>query len=327
MTTSHHTVALIGAGGIAAPHLRAWTALGAEVRVFSEAGAQALTADVPTATPVATLEQALQGADIVDVCTPTDTHAEIVARALDAGADVLGEKPLARTSADAAALVAQAERLGRKLMPAHVVRWFPAYERAQAGVAAGDLGELAVLRFSRTGAGPSRDWFHDVVRSGGIVMDQMIHDIDQALWLAGPVRELAAVGASGPRPVQTVQLVLEHRSGALSYVTGTWGPPGTTFRTTFEIAGTDGLLQHDSTAHPELRLDAAAAGESTGLLPPVHGTSPYHREIEAFQAWVDGGDPPPLEPADGVRAVAVAEAALRALERGDVVAVDEEVAA
>lgn len=314
--TAPPVVALIGAGGIARPHLQGWLALGARVRIHSHAGAAELAATSPDAEAVPTLEAALDGAEIVDVCTPTDSHPEIVRAALAVGLDVLCEKPLARTSAQAQQLVEEAAAAGRKLMPGHVVRWFPAYEALHAAVAAGELGALAVLRFTRTGAGPTAPWFHDVERSGGIVLDQMIHDLDQARWLAGEVVEVAAQQIVPVAGVTTAHLLLTHASGALSHVAGTWGPPGTTFRTTIEVAGTGGLLQHDSTAHPEVRLDAREVGASTGLLPPVIGTSPYHREIAAFLAWARGGDRPPLTASDGVAAIVLAEAALTSLTTG-----------
>lgn len=320
-------VALIGAGGIARPHLDGWASMGAEIRIHSLAGADELAGTEPGARAVASVAEVLDGADVADICTPTLTHPEMVRAAVGAGVDVFCEKPLARTAAEAEALVAEAEQAGVRLLPGHVVRWFPAYEQLHGAVAAGDLGELAVLRFSRTGSRPERAWFHDVAASGGIVLDQMIHDLDQALWLAGEVVEVSGQqSAAAADGVVTAQVLLVHASGALSHVSGTWGPVGTTFRTTFEVAGTAGLLQHDSTAHPEVVVDACAVDSSTGLLPPVHGTSPYQRILEDFWSWTQGGPQPRLTAADGVAAVRLAEAALEAVITGRTVRVAEGVA-
>ena len=323
-TLAAPAVALLGAGGIARPHAQGWIALGADVRVFSLQGAAELAADVPGVVAVDSIEAALDGADLVDICTPTTAHPENVYTAVAAGLDVFCEKPLARTAAQAQQLVEFADAAGVKLLPGHVVRWFPAYASLHSAVADGDLGELAVLRFSRTGSRPERPWFHDVALSGGIVLDQMIHDIDQALWLAGDVVE---VSAQQSRPAEdgvlTAQAVLVHTSGALSYVTGTWGPPDTTFRTTFEVAGADGLLQHDSTAQPEVVIDAHAIGGSTGLLPGVGAVSPYQLILADFLRWTQGGPPPRLTAHDGVAAVRVAEAALASIESGGTVRLTE----
>src|SRR5699024_8995040 len=122
----------------------------------------------------------------------TPAHPEIVRAALDADKDVLCEKPLALDPAEARDLVAHAERAGRTLFPAHVVRFFPQYAAARRAIDTGAVGQLAVLRFERTGSLPDRSWYADDDLSGGIVVDQMIHDIDQALWMAGPVERVYA---------------------------------------------------------------------------------------------------------------------------------------
>lgn len=325
MGTHPPVVALLGAGGIAAPHALGWAALGAQLRIHSVNGAEALAAATPGAVAVGSLEEALDGADVVDICTPTTVHPAHVRAAVAAGVDTFCEKPLARTAAEAQELVDLADAAGVKLLPGHVVRWFPAYERLHAAVEDGDLGDLAVLRFSRTGSRPDRPWFHDVELSGGIVLDQMIHDLDQALWLAGDVIDVTAQQSRGTADhVVTAQAVLTHASGALSYVTGTWGPVGTTFRTTFEIAGTGGLLQHDSTAQPEVTIDARDVGGSTGLLPPTGAVSPYQLILADFLAWTQGGPRPRLTAADGVSAVRVAEAALESIATGRTVRLAEQ---
>lgn len=123
-------VALIGAGGIARPHLDGWSSMDAEVRIFSADGAAELASEAPTARAVTTLQDALDGADAVDICTPTLTHPAMVRAAVGAGIDVFCEKPLARTAAEAAALVMEAELAGVRLLPGHVVRWFPEIGRA-----------------------------------------------------------------------------------------------------------------------------------------------------------------------------------------------------
>jgi predicted dehydrogenase len=325
MGSTDPVVALLGAGGIAAPHAQGWSALGARLRIHSVNGAEELAARTPGAVAVTSVDEAFDGADVVDICTPTTVHPENVRAAVAAGIDTFCEKPLARTAVEARELVDLADAAGVKLLPGHVVRWFPAYERLRAAVEDGELGDLAVLRFSRTGTRPDRPWFHDVALSGGIVLDQMIHDLDQALWLAGDVSD---VTAQQSRPtddrVVTAQVVLTHTGGALSYVTGTWGPVGTTFRTTFEVAGTGGLLQHDSTAQPEVTIDARDVGGSTGLLPPTGAVSPYQLILADFLAWVRGGPEPRLTAADGVAAVRVAEAALESIATGRTVRLTEQ---
>lgn len=314
------TVGVVGTGGISHAHAPAWPVLGAELHVFSTEGAEEYARRYG-ATVHESLPSLLAAVDLVDVTTPTLAHPDVVHAALDAGCDVLCEKPLARTVCEAQELVDHAARAGRLLFPAHVVRYFPEYAAARRAVRRGDLGELAVLRFERTGTSPDRPWFHDVAASGGILMDQMIHDLDQALWLAGPATSVyAAEHAGADGRVRSAHAVLEHRDGAISHCRGFWGPPGTRFRTTFSLSGTGGRLDHDSALHPVLAWDEvarSAEAEGNGFLPEVAAEdSPYVAEILDAVRSRAAGRAPGVSPADGVAAVAVAEAALQSIAEG-----------
>ena len=333
MTTSPHPgtapsadpaplrVGIVGTGGISRAHLPGWTELGAELHCFSLSGAEAFAAESGAAAH-GTLEELLAAVDVVDVCVPTPAHPEIVRAALDADKDVICEKPLALDPAEARDLAAHAERTGRTLFPAHVVRFFPQYAAAERAIATGAVGRLAVLRFERTGSLPDRAWYADDELSGGIVMDQMIHDIDQALWLAGPVERVYAQQsiASSDTAVRTAHVVLTHRSGAISHCRGFWGPVGTQFRYGFSLAGDGGLLQYDSAGDPGVVFDAVASARHAagdGFLPDVSTMrDPYAAEIVEFAAALAGGTPSRVDAADGALAVEVAHAALESLRTG-----------
>jgi myo-inositol 2-dehydrogenase/D-chiro-inositol 1-dehydrogenase len=127
--------------------------------------------------------------------------------------------------------------------------------------------------------------------------------------------------------VRSAHAVLTHVGGAVSSVVGTWAPTGTPFRTTFEIAGDQGLLRHDSTQHPPVVVwggatpDGPAAG--TGLLPSVLGETPFHTELAEFLAAFRGGPPPRVSAVDGVAAVVIAEAAIESIRTGRTVTLAE----
>lgn len=320
MSTDSPVVALIGAGGIARMHAQGWVELGAQMRVYSPSSAVRLASEFPNTAPFSSVAQAMMGADVVDVCTPTDIHESVAIQALESGLDVICEKPLGRTAAQARAIVAAADRAGRKLLPAHVVRWFHEYEAAHATISAGDLGIVDELHFTRTGRRPEPAWFHDLDRSGGMVLDLMIHDLDQALWLGGDVVEVT--GQTAPVALdfsESAQVHLRHAGGARSTIDATWGPPSTRFRTTFTITGSEGVLDHDSRAHRQGRMDERSARTQARHSPHVVSTSPYHQMLADFLAWHRGGPTPPITPVDGVRAVVLAEAALAAVQTGDTI--------
>ena len=317
-------IGLVGAGGIAHAHLPNLLKLG-EVVVHSTAGAPELVAAFGGQV-AHSLPDLLDRVDVVDVAVPTFAHAEIVRAALAAGKPVISEKPLALTDADAADLAARAESAGLPLYPAHVVRFFPEYVRLKEAVDAGTLGDLAVLRFSRSGAFPTRTkWFADHALSGGIIMDQMIHDLDMARWIAGDVVRVSAVTARIPddeNPVEAAHVLLTHASGAISHVAGLWGPQHLAFSTEYSVTGTRGSLAHSSPVERDYRADLAASGTSDGYLPQIDpAEDPYYLELREFLRAIQGGPAPRVTAADGVAAVSLANAALRSLETGQPVEV------
>ena len=156
----------------------------------------------------------------------------------------------------------------------------------------------------------------------------MIHDLDQARWIAGPVSTVLATqnprADSGLLRAPTVcHVVLTHASGAVSFVQGHWGAPGIRFSTSFDVAGSAGRLQYDSTATAEVQANLAAGARNGSYLPSLVGESPYTAEIRDFVRAFDGECEPLVTAWDGVVAIGIAEAALESLRTGGPVAFDE----
>lgn len=319
------TVGIVGAGRISHSHVPGWQALGADIVFYSLEDAEPVARRYG-AQVAESLEELLQRVDVVDVCTPTPAHVATVRAALMAGKDVVCEKPLARTAEDSRALVALAAQLRRKLFPGHVVRFFREYAAAKRAVDAGRLGDLAVLRFTRSGVFPAAPWFADEEASGGIIMDQMIHDLDQAVWMAGPVSTVFATGSRVEQtpPIETAHVLLTHESGAISHCRGLWGAPSTAFSYSFHIAGTGGVLSYDSQRDTGFDLDAAARQsilDNDGFTPKASfGESPFEAELREFGEAMLGGPEPRVSAQDGLYAVELSLAALESLKTGHPVA-------
>ncbi len=323
--TTQLRVGVVGAGGIASPHVAAWRRLGAEIAIYSIDDRAPALAAAHQATVCGSLDDLLAAADVIDVCTPTFAHDEIVIAAARAGRQVICEKPLGRTHAKAAAMIEACRAAGVGLYPGQVVRFYPEYAAAKQAVDDGVIGTPAVLRFSRRGAGPSRGWFHDVDLSGGIIVDQMIHDIDFARWIAGDVeRVFARITGGDPEPT-TAYAVLTHESGVLTHITGAWGHPRTVFRTSYSLSGSSGLLQHDSTGRPALTWDLAEPGrQGGGLLPGDAFTeSPFLTELREFADAITGGAPARVGAEDGLAALDIALAGLESARTGRAVSPKE----
>lgn len=286
-------VGVVGAGAMGATHAQAWRQLGVEVRLYSRRPATDLAARVG-ATLAPSYDDLLGSVDLVDICSPTPTHPDLVRAAVAAGRPVVCEKPLARTAAQAADLVEAADAAGVLLVPAHVVRFFAAYRRLHRAIGDGELGTVSTAHFTRrVEAPPPGTWFRDAEQSGEVVLDLMLHDLDQVLWHFGPVDNVTAssLGAGG----DSVRARLVHTSGVTTTVEATWGPPGTAFATTFEVRGDAGSLASDS------------------LREPSTGEDPYVAQLRDVRRAVETGSPAEVTARDGVEAVALAGRVLEAV--------------
>jgi len=136
----------------------------------------------PTATIVAALGEALAlGVDAVVIATPAHTHAALALEAMDAGADVFVEKPLAMSIADAEQCAARAAALGRVGMVGHLLRYHPTVVQLLDMARRGALGDL--LRVESARLSTSGD------RSASV------------LWTLGP-HDLSVLHALDPSPLR-----------------------------------------------------------------------------------------------------------------------------
>lgn len=322
-------VALIGAGLIARLHLDAWISTGASVRIYSKDGRAAELAREFGANAVNSLDEALDGADAVDICAPTSSHRDIAMTAIAAGVGVVCEKPLSADIAEAEEIVAAAEQAGVGLYPAHDIRFAPAFARLHELVAAGRVGAGAVARFDIAGYHP-RPWTgHASARSGGILTDQLLHGVDLAYWIFGDVvrvhahyqGEIAAPAPQGAVAVGTA--VLTHASGALTQIVSRWtATPVPPIRVTYHVSGTGGTVVYDSEWPQEIQVIGGTAG-SLGHL----GESPFVTEIREFAQAFLGGPEPRLGPRDALAAVRITQAAAESAWTGRAVELTEKGAA
>lgn len=310
------TIGLVGTGVIAASHAEALASMGLQVVVYSRsAQGREKFARKCGASTADSLDELISAADVVDICTPTNTHHPIALTAIAAGRHVICEKPLARTVDQALEMAEAARRAGVWLLPAHVVRFYPAYAAARSAVAEGALGEVSRMAFSRlTGHPGTESWFADAERSGGVVMDLSIHDLDAARWIAG---EVVAVSAelSSSQVGQRSQTTLTHSSGITSRALAGWERADVGFINTFEIVGSAGVLSFDIGQTPQFR------GEPAQPLPSVElTTSPMEAQLREFVDVIEGRSPAPRVTAeDGVAALSIALAATESARLGQTV--------
>jgi predicted dehydrogenase len=213
-------IAVAGAGAFGKNHLRVYRELEREnagVQLVAavdpdEARAAAITAEYGI--PVFPDADALLRADLhlnaATVAVPTVHHHAVASQLLDTGLDLLVEKPLAATLAEADDLVARAERAGRILQPGHLERFNPAVLAIQPHLRRPMFFEAHRLSVFTTRA-------LDV----DVVLDLMIHDLDIVLTFAhSPVREVRAVGLPIVSPkVDIANVRVEFESGCVANFT------------------------------------------------------------------------------------------------------------
>jgi predicted dehydrogenase len=191
-------VALVGCGAVAklfyTPALHELSRRG-ELQVVAvcdpaEPARVALAAEFPGARALASCGEAFDGARLAIVASPPRWHREQTELAFAAGLDVLCEKPLAGTAADADAMCAAARRAGRRLAAGHYKRFFPAHQWIKA--AAGGATPLGALRRIEIAEGGKFTWpaasasfFRRSETPGGVLLDLGVHWLDLLRWWLG----------------------------------------------------------------------------------------------------------------------------------------------
>jgi predicted dehydrogenase len=219
--------------------------------------------------------------EAVDLCLPTNLHADLAIAALRAGKHVLVEKPMALTGEDCDAMIRAAEENGRILMVAQVLRFLPAYSVTARMLKAGELGPVRATIFRRRCAAPAWSrWLDKKERSGGGIFDLLIHDLDFCLHLFGCPEAVSASGYEDlSRGIDWVTAELLYPAIGGVVVSGGWHhPKAFPFSMEYTIVADGGTVEFDSAGVPPTLY--RADGSSMPLAIP--DTDGYQSEIEYF---------------------------------------------
>lgn len=247
--------------------------------------------------------------DLVDLCVPTPLHAEMAIAALRAGKHVLCEKPMARTSAAAGAMVAAAASSGRHLMPAMCMRFWPGWSLLKKLVADQTHGKVLAARFRRVSAPParSRDFYFDGARSGGALLDLHIHDADFVQFLFGrPIRVSSAGRSQFSGAIDYVVTQYEVAGGATVHAEGGWLMTQG-FAMSYTVNFEQATFDFDSTRGAEaLRIDQPGEGSRFVRFEEPDGYAGQARHI--IDCIQTGRPPFVATPLDGLSSVEICEA-------------------
>jgi len=265
--------------------------------------------------------------DAVLIASSTDTHADLVEAAARAGKAIFCEKPLDLDRRRAKACAAVAEECRVPLMVAFNRRFDPNFARLESELRAGRIGSPEILRITSYDPAPPPIEF--VRRSGGLFRDMMIHDLDMACWLLGeePVELFAAasvlvepaIGEAGD--VDTAVVTLRMKSGVLCQIANTrravYG-----YDQRIEVLGSKGGLSAQNVVESTVVFSGAEGVVGDKPLPFFlqRYAEAYRRELDHFVTAVAGGTAPLVGAKEGIRALALADAAAESARTGRPVA-------
>jgi predicted dehydrogenase len=258
--------------------------------------------------------------DALDICLPSDQHFSAAQAALRSGKHVLVEKPLALDGNSADRLIVEARSAGRVLMTGHVLRFISEYRNLAKVLKDGRLGPVRASFFRRRCGAPvwSR-WLTDPARSGGAVMDLLIHDIDFCLHLFGKPELVSAVGHTDlSRGIDWIEArliyKLRYKEVGPVVISGGWHHPKSyPFQMEFTVVSDGGTLEFRSGGGPLSLFDASGSSERFD----EDGNDPFVEELKYFVECARNLRQPALcPPGESALAVKLARLFMESRDRG-----------
>lgn len=266
--------------------------------------------------------------DAVVVSSPNDVHAEHVLAVMDAGKPVLVDKPLSVDVGEGLDLWRASERSGVPVGVAHHARRLAGHRAAREWVASGDAGAVRMAHgnFSNNRALAMKpDAWHRSARGSeaGVLIQVGIHQVDALLSILGPVAEVNArfgYDVLGPDMPDVAAVTMTHVGGVVSTIASSWTTPSHYLTEIQAANGTMSFrLDHghwtsgDVDLHGEVLLRPADGPAE--VVSVSHG-DPLRDQLEDLADSVEAGAPMLVDVVEGLRAVAIVEAAVRSSAAG-----------
>jgi myo-inositol 2-dehydrogenase/D-chiro-inositol 1-dehydrogenase len=325
---------LLGAGRIGKVHARA-VGSNPDARLVAVADAMPAAAkEIATAygAEIRTIDKiaAAKDIDAVVICTPTDTHADLIEKFARAGKAIFCEKPIdlsIQRVQECLKVVAETKAL---LMVGFNRRFDPHFQAVKQAIDDGAVGKVEMVNITSRDPGPPPYEYID--RSGGIFRDMTIHDFDMARFLLGsePVTVTAHASVLVDKEIakhndfDSASVILTTKSGQQCVISNsrraTYG-----YDQRIEVLGAKGMVS----AENQRAVSIEIAGAKGFTRPPLLNffmtryIAAYAAEIAAFINAVNTRTPGKPDGSDGLAALVLAEAALRSVKEKRTVAVKE----
>jgi len=307
-------VAVIGAGFWGRNHARVFTELEeTELLAVCDINAERAKAvakqfGVKAYTSTAKMLK-IKDLDAVSVCTWSTSLAKEALKALKAGKHVLVEKPMAANSKQAETLIKTAEKEGLHLSVGFLMRFIPGLQHIRKAVESQEIGEIVCATAKRVSEWPER------IGDVGVVKDLAIHDIDvmRYLFCSDPIAVYAKTGNMRHKKFEDyAHIMLTFERGKNAFIEANWLTPYKT--RVLVVTGSRAIAKLDYITQ-ELTIETA---EKT-VQPRIPWQEPLKLELQHFARCVLGKEKPFITGLDGLKALKIAEAALKSSKTGRLV--------
>jgi predicted dehydrogenase len=254
--------------------------------------------------------------DIIDVCVPPWLHGKIALEAMEYNCNVLVEKPMALNSSQADEMVHLSLKKGVKLGVVHNYRFIPSIQKAREYLSSGMLGQVLLIETKASGEVPTNSYIIHPQKSGGIIFESAIHDIDLQYWFMGDVSVVSSyesrITPFFDQPMD-VKILLKFKKDGIGFIYISWiAPP----HHTLQIIGTGAELFADMGKICILKPDPIKyiVAHFRGIAQPFSFEQTHYLLIREFCNSVINDTKPPVTGEDGRQTIRIAEAIIRSLK-------------
>ncbi|WP_330949247.1 Gfo/Idh/MocA family protein [Virgibacillus sp. MG-45] len=248
--------AVVGCGRIAKKHVEAiHNAEGAELYALCDIDSERLN-NMAKENKITNLFQSVEemlkdsSIDVVNICTPNASHADLAIKAIEAGKHVMIEKPIATTVEDAERIIQAAKKHKVKATAVHQNRFNEAVQKTRKAFEAGKFGSMshgvASIRWNRDERYYGQDeWRGKIEQQDGVLMNQCIHNIDLLIWMMGSVKKVTGKTTTRFRDIEMEDVgtaIIEFESGSLGVVEGAGTIYPTNLEETLNLFGEKGTV-------------------------------------------------------------------------------------
>jgi UDP-N-acetylglucosamine 3-dehydrogenase len=263
------------------------------------------------AKPYSNMRSMLKNKDInaVSVCTWSTSLAKEALKTLKAGKHVLVEKPMAANVKQAKELLETAEKEGLHLTVGFLMRFIPGLQNIRKAVTSKAIGKPVCATAKRVSQWPER------IGDVGVVKDTAIHDLDvmRFIFNEDPIAVYAKTGSmKHTRFEDYAQIMLTFKNGESAVVESNWLTPYKT--RTLVVTGSEAIMKLDYITQ-ELTIENA----KETVQPRFTLQEPLKLELQHFAKCILEKEKPLVTGMDGVKAVQIAEAALKSSATGKVI--------